>query len=55
MVLDFDSNDEIEQDAPYLVKVDKDVFSFELKRGACIEATWEHRIFEWDVINIIKK
>jgi hypothetical protein len=35
-------------------KVNGKLFSFQIKRGACVEATWEHRIFETDIYNVVE-
>lgn len=51
-ILDFDANDVIAQKEPYLISINDIIYTFDLIRGNCIEATNEHRIFNWSVDNI---
>jgi len=51
-IINFDSDDNVKTKSPFIVKVEKVVYSFELKRGDCIESTDEHRIFDWSITNL---
>jgi len=35
-------------------KVNGKLFSFQIEEGDCVEATWEHRIFETNIYNVVE-
>lgn len=51
-----DETGEEDNELPFLIKIktdsDEHTFKFSVKRGECIEATWEHRIWDIEIVNL---